>query len=297
LSLEPALVKKIKRIEIISRHLVQDLLTGDYLSAFHGQGLEFSEVREYQPGDEVRSIDWNVTARMQLPYVKVFQEERELTVILMADISGSGEFGTQGSSKRELAADLCAALGFAAAFNGDRVGLILFSDRVEKVLPPKRGRLHALRLVREVLTHKAQSKGSDLKPALSRLPFVSRRHAVVFLLSDFQVPEIKAAMKAPALRYDLVACRLSDPAEETLPAGLGLLSVRDPETGRRAWLDSDSASVRRAWEAQTQERRRFVRQSLRQSHCDFFEVRTGQDFVGPLVGFFKNRVRRASSGR
>lgn len=293
----PALVKKIKRLEIISRHLVQDLLSGDYLSTFHGQGLEFSEVREYQPGDEVRAIDWNVTARMQHPYIKVFQEERELTVMLVVDISRSTEFGTRGGSKRELAAELAAALGFAAAHNGDRVGLILFSDRVELALPPKRGRLHVLRIIRELLMRKAVGKGTDLGPALRRLPSLARRSGVVFLISDFLAPEAAVKLKASGLRYDLVACRLADRAESQLQPGLGIIASRDPESGRLAWLDTDSASFREEWQVRSETRRKELKKALHRSHCDLFEVTTGEDFVAPLVGFFKGRERHARMGR
>jgi uncharacterized protein (DUF58 family) len=295
--MDPSLVKRIRRLEIVSRHLVQDLLAGDYLSTFHGQGLEFSEVREYQPGDEVRSIDWNVTARMQQPYVKVYREERQLTVLLAVDLSASTEFGSRGSSKRELAAELAAALGFAAALNGDRVGLLLFSDRVELALPPRRGRLHALRLVREILTYKAQGKATRLEPALARLPSLAKSGAVVVLMSDFFAPGAETALKVPSRRYDLVACRLSDPAEESLPRGLGLVPAKDPENGRMAWLDSDSPSFVQAWSRRAAARREALRSGMRRIGCDLFEVRTGQDFVAPLVAFFKNRERRALQGR
>ncbi len=295
--LSPELFKKIKRIEIVSKHLVENVLSGDYLSTFHGQGLEFSEVREYQAGDDVRLIDWNVTARLQKPFVKVFQEERELTVVLAVDISGSSEFGSRGSSKRELAAQLAAALGFAAAGHGDRVGMLLFSDRVEYALPARRGRTHVLRGVRDLLSFRARGRGSDLGPALLRLPSLAKRKAVVFLISDFQVEDPWTPLKGAALRYDLVPCLVGDPAEERPPAGMGMVPCRDPETGRHYWLDTDSPGARRAWDAAARARREALASGFLKLKSDWFEVRTDQDFLGPLVRFFKARERRSQQGR
>ena len=288
--------KKIRRLEIVSKHLVDNVLSGNYLSTFQGQGLEFSEVREYMPGDEVRTIDWNVTARMEKPYVKVFQEERELTLVLAVDISASTAFGSRGMRKRELAAQVAAAMGFAASVNGDRVGLMLFSSKVEKTLPPKKGRKHVLRGVRDLLVHPASQKGTDFGPALARLKSLARSHATVILLSDFQTPGLPAAAKAASRRYDLIACRLRDPAEESLPAGLGLLPARDPETGRGFWLDSDSWLVRRRWHRMAAQRLARQDEDFKRHKIDWFDVQTHADIVPPLVAFFRRREKRRARG-
>ena len=290
--MDAQLFKKIKRLEIVSRHLVNNVLSGNYLSTFHGQGLEFSEVREYMPGDEVRTIDWNVTARMQKPYVKVFQEERELSLILAVDVSASTNFGSRGGRKRDLAAQVAAALGFAAAVNGDRVGLLLFSSKVEHMVPAKRGRKHVLRGIRDLLVHESAEKGTDFTPAIQRLKSMARHQATVIFISDFQTPGLPTAMKSAAKRFDLIACRLKDPAEETLPAGLGLLPVRDPETGRQTWLDSGSWFTRKRYAAAAQERRLAQQVDLRKLGVDIFEVATDEDIVPPLISFFRRRETR-----
>jgi uncharacterized protein (DUF58 family) len=286
------LFKHIHRLEIVSRRLVQTMLAGNYLSAFHGQGLEFEEVREYQIGDEVRSIDWNVTARQGRPFVKVFREERELTVLFAVDVSGSSSFGSRGSSKRELAARLVAALGLAAAGNGDRVGLLLFSDRVELALPARRGRAAVLRAVREVLKHPAQGRGTLFGPAARRLSSLGRRGAIVFWLSDLMAPDAEEALGAANVRYDVVACRLHDPLEWELPAGMGLLACADPESGERYLLDTDSRSARRAWAERGQAWRSECQRMLRGRQIDSLELATDQDISEPLLRFFKARERR-----
>jgi uncharacterized protein (DUF58 family) len=295
--LDPVLFKKIKRLEIVSRHLVEDQLSGNYLSTFQGQGLEFSEVREYFPGDEVRRIDWNVTARMQKPFVKVFQEERELTVLFAVDVSSSTEFGSKGSSKRELAAQLVAALGFAAVSHGDRVGFVLFTDRMDQALPPRKGKTHLLRAVRDILSRRAEGRGTSLAAAAAALPSLARRRAVVFLISDFLAADPAASLKAAARRFDLIACRLSDKAEENLVPGLGLVPARDPESGKRYWLDADSGRVRRAWSGAFQKQKQSVEKELKRMRCDWFDVRTGEDFIPPMMRFFKLREKRKASGR
>jgi uncharacterized protein (DUF58 family) len=294
--LDSAVFKKIKRLEIVSKHLVDNVLSGNYLSTFQGQGLEFSEVREYVPGDEVRTIDWNVTARMEKPYVKVFQEERELTLVLAVDVSASTAFGSKGSRKRDLAAQVAAALGFAASMNGDRVGMMLFSSQLEKTLPPRKGRKHVLRGVRDLLVHEPAARGTDFGPALLRLKSFARSHATVILISDFQVPGLSRAAKAASRRNDLIACRLMDPAEHALPAGLGLLPARDPETGKGFWLDSDSWLVRRRWKRQAEERLRAQEADLRRGKIDWFDVSTDADIVPPLVSFFRRREKRRARG-
>ena len=288
----PDLLKKIRRLEIVSRHLVQNALMGNYLSTFKGSGLEFSEVREYEPGDEVRLIDWNVTARMGRPFIKVFQEERELTALFLVDLSASTEAGSQGYSKRELAAQACAALGFAAAQNGDRVGFLFFSDRVEAWLPPKRGRRAVLRGLREILTLEPKGQGSNLAPAIKQLAWALRRRATVFLLSDLLLPLEGAGARMLSQRHDLITLRLHDRLDEELPAWIGLLSARDPESGKRVWLDTDSPWARRAWAARRAARLQGATAVLRRLQVDRLDLRTDQDIAKPLIQFFKSRARR-----
>jgi uncharacterized protein (DUF58 family) len=292
--LETDVLKKIRRIEIVSTRLVENVLSGNYLSTFHGTGLEFSEVREYQPGDEVRLIDWNVTARTGRPFIKVFREERELTVILAVDISRSLQFGAKEASKRELAAQVAAAIGFAAVKNQDRVGFLLFSDKVESFLPPKRGKRHLLRGIRDVLVLEPEGKGSALAPAMARLGAMARRGATVFLISDFMMPGVEEALRAPSQRFDLIAARVRDAAEESLPKFAGLLPAQDPESGRRYWLDTDSFFARRRFENRRRQRLNDTLRALRRIRVDYFEARTDLDFTTDLVKFFKRREKRAS---
>jgi uncharacterized protein (DUF58 family) len=289
---ESEILKKIRRIEIVSTHLVQNVLAGNYLSTFHGTGLEFSEVREYAPGDEVRLIDWNVTARTGRPFIKVFQEERELTVILAVDISRSLEFGSLGASKREMAAQVAASLGFAAVQNQDRVGFLLFSDQVESFLPPKRGKRHLLRGIRDILVLQPEGKGSNLEPAMARLNAMARRGATVFLISDFMMPGVEEFLRAPAQRYDLIAARVSDPAEGALPRYAGLLPAKDPETGRGFWVDTDSFFARRRFENRRRQRLNDTLKALRRVKVDYFEADSSGDFNKGLLRFFRQREKR-----
>ncbi len=290
--IESELIKKIRRIEIVSTRLVENVLSGNYLSTFHGTGLEFSEVREYMPGDEVRFIDWNVTARLDRPFIKVYQEERELTLILAVDISHSQDFGSRGSSKRELAAQVAAAIGFSAVKNQDRVGFLLFSDKVERFLPPKRGKRHLLRGIRDIMALPATGQGSNLGPAMTRLSAMARRGATVFLLSDFLMPKAEEQLRAPAMRYDLIAARLSDPAEAQLPAFAGLLPVRDPESGRLGWVDTDAFFGRRRYENRRRQRLNDTLKAFRRLKVDWFEAGTASDFTPELIRFFRKREKR-----
>jgi uncharacterized protein (DUF58 family) len=290
--MEPAdLFKKIRRMEIVARHLVDSALAGGYLSTFKGAGLEFSEVREYEPGDEVRLIDWNVTARMGRPFLKVYQEERELTVVLAVDVSRSQASGSAGD-KREVAAQVAAALGLAAATHGDRVGFLFFSDRLEGWLPPRRGKGHLLRGLRDLLALEPQGSGSGLSEMLKQLGRAQTRRATVFLISDLLYDLESPAFSAAAKRHDLVAIRTSDPMDEELPAWVGLLAARDPETGRRVWLDTDSPWARSAWKRRRAEVLRRARQSLRKRQVDLVETGTGADVGADLFKFFRVRQRR-----
>ncbi|HEY0840059.1 MAG TPA: DUF58 domain-containing protein, partial [Vulgatibacter sp.] len=254
----------------------------------------FSEVRPYQAGDEIRTIDGNVTARMQEPYVKVFTEERELTVMLLVDLSRSQDFGTVDKTKGEVAAEVAAVLSFSAITNNDRVGAILFTDRIEKFIPPKKGRKHVLALIGEILAARPEGRGTDLAGALSFLGRLHRRHAVTFLLSDFLVPGGGAhelALRVASRRYDLVPIAIHDPAEGDLPA-LGIAEVEDPETGSSMTVDLRDAGVRRRYRG-TMERQREARQKLfRRLDLDHAEIACGQDYVVPLMGFFRARARR-----
>lgn len=286
------ILKKIRRIEIRTTRLVNDVFSGEYLSVFKGRGIEFSEVREYLPGDDVRSIDWNVTARTGRPYIKKFEEERELTIMFLVDASASGGFGTVNRLKVELAAELCALLAFSATRNNDRVGLIIFTDRIEKVVPPRKGRTHVLRVVRELLFHRPEGRGTDVSAALDYLTNVVRRHAVVFLVSDFLASGYEGRLAVANRRYDLIAVEVSDPRERELPR-LGVVELEDPESGERISVDTGDRrfNERFALElaAATDERERL----FRRLGVDSIRVSTDKPYVGPLEEFFRARARRS----
>jgi uncharacterized protein (DUF58 family) len=287
------LIKKIRHIEIRTKRLVNDSFAGEYHSIFKGRGMEFEEVRPYQPGDDIRTIDWNVTARTGEPYVKRFVEERELTVMLMVDASASENFGSVQRFKRELAAELTAVLSFAATTNNDRVGLLIFTDRVELFIPPRKGRKHVLRLLRELLAFEPQHTGTDIKLALDAVNHVMKRRGIVFLVSDFMaVPEsYRTAMAVTHRRHDLIAVDLHDPLESSM-GSVGLLALEDLETGEVAWVDTAS----KAWRAAFQQRMEAVRsgttRAFRQAGVDRIDVATDRDYVAPLTAFFQERYRR-----
>lgn len=285
------LLRKIRRIEIRTSHSVNDLFAGQYHSAFKGRGMEFEEVREYQPGDDIRSIDWNVTARQGRPFIKLFREERELTVLLLVDISRSHLFGSAGQAKRELATELGATLAFSAIKNNDKVGLMCFSDRIEKFVPPQKGAQHVLRVIRELLVQESTGRGTDIGMALTHLDRVTRRRAVVFLISDFQDEGFAVHMRAAKRRHDLIPVVISDAREREMP-NVGLLELADLESGRTVLVDTASRKWRERFAASTalatQERDRlFARMNV-----DAIEVTTGRAFVEPLARFFRTRGRR-----
>jgi uncharacterized protein (DUF58 family) len=287
-------LKKIRKIEISTRRVVNETLSGQYHSVFKGRGMAFDEVRQYQPGDEIRAIDWNVTARMNDAYVKVFTEERELTVMLLVDLSGSQDFGTREKTKGEQAAELAALVAFSAISNNDRVGLILFTDRVERFVPPKKGRKHALRVISDVLTFKPAHRRTDLRAGLDYLNQVNKRKTVCFLVSDFIADGYERALRVAARRHDLIAIALRDPLERELPP-LGLALVEDPETGERLHVDLSDPSVRGAF-AQEIERRRSERKKLfSKLDMDQVEITVGDEFVKPLVAFFRMRAKRQAA--
>ncbi|MEI6084481.1 MAG: DUF58 domain-containing protein, partial [Verrucomicrobiota bacterium] len=262
-------------------------------SVFKGRGMEFEEVREYMPGDEVRAIDWNVTARFGHPYIKKFKEERELTVMLVVDVSASGQFGSGQQSKNELAAELAAVLAFSAIRNNDKVGVILFTDRIEKYVAPEKGRRHVLRVIREILAFKPTGHGTNLELALDYLNRVQRRRAVTFVLSDFQDTGFEKKLRISGKRHDVVALGLRDPREEELPA-VGLVELRDAETGEHALVDTFDRRVREDFATKARARLAALKDAFRSAGVDQIEIRTDTDYMRPLVKFFRMRERRGA---
>jgi uncharacterized protein (DUF58 family) len=286
--------KKVRQIEIRTNREVTDALGGQYHSVFKGRGMEFEEVREYLPGDEVRSIDWNVTARFGHPFVKKFKEERELTVMLVVDVSASGQFGSVRQTKNELAAELAAVLAFSAIRNNDKVGLIMFTDRIEKFVPPKKGRGHVLRVIREILAFQPKGRGTNLQRALDYLTLVQSRRAVTFVVSDFQVDDedsVRKKLRVASKRHDVVALSLRDPREDELPA-VGLVELRDAETGERALVDTFNRKVREEFALKALLRLEALRRLLRSASVDHVEIRCEADYMLPLIKFFRMRERR-----
>ncbi|MGA2221206.1 MAG: DUF58 domain-containing protein [Verrucomicrobiia bacterium] len=288
------ILKKVRQIEIRTNREVTDVLGGQYHSVFKGRGMEFEEVREYLPGDEVRSIDWNVTARFGHPFVKKFKEERELTVMLVVDVSASGQFGSVRQTKNELAAELAAVLAFSAIRNNDKVGLIMFTDEIELYVPPKKGRRHVLRVVREILAFQPKGLGTNLELALDYLNHVQSHRAVTFVLSDFQVSDegvVLKKLRVASKRHDVVALNLRDPREEELPA-VGLVELRDAETGERTLVDTLDPAVRETFAATARAGLEALRRLLRSASVDQVEIRTDADYMLPLIKFFRMRERR-----
>lgn len=291
--LTPELVRKIKRIEIRTRHLVEDTFAGEYHSRFKGRGMAFDEVRPYQIGDEVRTIDWNVTARTGSVHVKRFVEERELTVMLVVDASGSFDFGSEGRWKRDLAAELSAVLAFSATTNDDRVGLLIFTDQVELLVPPRKGRRHVLRMVRELLAFRPRRRGTDIATALDTVNRLLHRRGIVFLVSDFadDADSYRDALRRTARRHDLVAVELHDPLEAEIPE-IGLLALEDAETGARMWVDSADPDWRADFAARRDARARDLGLALRDAGVDRIRVSGGEDYADALGLFFRRRARR-----
>ncbi len=285
------LIKKVRKIEIRTKGLVNQIFSGEYHSVFKGRGMAFSEVREYQFGDDIRTIDWNVSARFNHPYVKIFEEERELTVMLLVDVSGSGEFGTVHQFKKDVAAELCAVLAFSALQNNDKVGVIFFSDVVEKFIPPKKGRTHILRIVRELLDFQPSRRKTSLTEGIRYLTSAIKKRSIAFLISDFIDEGFDDALKIAAKKHDLIAVRLYDPRERALPDS-GLLRVVDAETGGAAWIDTSDRMVRdrysRYWTQQDEERERL----FRRSGVDAVTIRIDQSYIQPLMSFFRVREKR-----
>lgn len=284
--------RKVRKIELRTRGLVRESFGGEYHSRFKGEGIDFEDFREYQPGDEVRSIDWNVTARMRRPYVKKFTEEREMTVFLCIDISASGNYGSRGPSKREIMAEVAALLAFSALQNKDKVGLLLFSDEVELYLPPKKGTAHALRLIREVLHYEPRGRGSSLVGPVHVLKNAVRKHSLVFLLSDFLFHEDLATdLRIVNRKHDLVAIQISDPAELSLPP-VGQVRLEDPETGHQVEVNTASPRVRAAYLAEAKKWQAELDRQFKRLSIDKLSLRTDQEYLPVLHGFFKRRDRR-----
>jgi len=286
----------VKRIQMRARRAVDDGLAGQYLSTFRGAGMEFDEVRVYAPGDDVRSIDWNVTARTGIPHIKRYVEEREQTVLLAADVSGSSGFGSGARTRAEVAAELCALLALSAVINNDKVGLLLFDDEVERYIPPKKGRRHVLRLIRDVLTYQGRGHGTAIEDAVAYISRVQRRHATVFVVSDFLVPAsrwepITAALSIAARRHDVIAVTLEDPRERDLPR-VGLVDLSDLETGEDVLVDTSHRCARDAYAERARQRASRREDVLRRAGVDEIVVDIGGDFVAPLVQFFHRRSRR-----
>lgn len=283
------LLKKVRRIEIKTRGLSQQIFSGEYHSAFKGKGMAFSEVREYQYGDDIRNIDWNVTARFNHPFIKVFEEERELTVMLILDISGSREFGTRERLKRNLIAEISAVIAFSAIANNDKIGAILFSDRVEKFIPPKKGRQHILRIIRELIEYEPTGRGTNIGAALEYFSNAIKKRSTAFLISDMMDGGYENALKISSRKHDLIALKVYDHRETELPAS-GMVYMKDAETGDQIWVDTGSRQVRDSYRRYWIESKSRIQDMLRKHGVDWAEIATDQDYVKPLMQLFKKRA-------
>lgn len=283
------LLKKVRKIEIKTRGLSNQIFSGEYHSAFKGRGMAFSEVREYQHGDEIRTIDWNVTARFNHPYVKVFEEEREMTVMLLVDVSGSESFGTQLKSKQELATEICAVLAFSAITNNDKVGVIFFSDKIEKFIPPKKGRSHILMIIRDLIDFEPESKGTDIEQALKYFNNVIKKRCTAFLLSDFFTNKsFENALKIANKKHDVISLRLCDKAEQELP-NIGLVPILDAETGIVKWVNTSSKETQKEYRIEALKQNDKLNNIFRKSGVDYTTIWTHEDYIKPLMNLFKRR--------
>ncbi|MBA3286276.1 MAG: DUF58 domain-containing protein [Nitrosopumilus sp.] len=286
------LLKKVRKIEIKTRGLSNQIFSGEYHSAFKGRGMAFSEVREYQPGDDIRSIDWNVTARFNHTFVKIFEEERELTVMLLVDVSASGDFGSQVQFKKEMMTEICAVLSFSAIQNNDKIGMLFFSDKIEKFIPPKKGKSHILRIIRELIEFTPQHNKTNIAQALRYFTNVIKKRSIAFLISDFMDDNFADALKLAAKKHDIVGIRIYDEREEELP-DIGLIKVSDPETGNTHWLDTSSRNIRNEYKKNWVENQHKLETTFRRSGVDNVSIRTDRSYVQPLMNLFKRRERRA----
>jgi len=286
-----SLLKKVRKIEIKTKGLSNHIFAGEYHTAFKGKGMAFSEVREYQPGDDIRSIDWNVTARYNSPFVKVFEEEREMTVMLLIDVSASGNFGTNQQFKRELATEIAAILAFSAIKNNDKVGVIFFTDKIEQFIPPKKGKSHILRIIREVLAFNPEGKGTDITGALEYFNSVIKKRSICFILSDFMSKEFDKPLKVASKKHDLVALRIHDKREDNLP-NVGLVPMQDAETEETIFVDTSSNRIRAQFTKNRASKITALKKLLPASGVDLIDITTGTDYVRPLINFFKTRGKR-----
>lgn len=285
------LLKQVRQIEIRTKGLVNQVFSGEYHSVFKGRGMEFSEVREYTFGDDIRNIDWNVTARFGHPYIKIFEEERELTVILLVDLSGSLSFGTIDKTKQQIAAELSAILAFSALKNNDKVGLFLFSDKIEKFIPPRKGRTHVLRIIRELLSFKPEGKMTNIKTALEYMNHTIKKKSIVFLISDFMDEGYEKILRIVGKKHDLIGIVINDQREKSIPK-MGLVKFSDAETGKERWVDTSSSKVQN-WIQKYYAKLSMERKSLfLSSRLDSIEIKTGENYITPLVNFFRLRERR-----
>jgi uncharacterized protein (DUF58 family) len=282
------LLKKVRKIEIKTRGLTRQIFAGEYHSAFRGRGMTFSEVREYQYGDDIRTIDWNVTARFNHPYVKVFEEERELTVMLLIDMSASGDFGTRMHLKRDLITEIAAVLSFSAIENNDKIGVILFSDRVEKFIPPQKGRKHILRIIRELLEFRPESKGTDISGSLRFLTNAIKKRCTAFLISDFKDRGYARSLQVANNKHDVVALHIYDRREASLPQ-VGLIRVTDAETGKEQWIDTSRNRVRESYALKWESHVEIMKEIFSRAGVDSVSLPTGEDYVKPLMHLFKRR--------
>jgi uncharacterized protein (DUF58 family) len=286
-----ALLKKVRKIEIKTKGLSNHIFAGEYHTAFKGKGMAFSEVREYQPGDDVRSIDWNVTARYNAPFVKIFEEEREMTVMLLVDVSGSGDFGTNKQFKRELATEISAILAFSAIKNNDKVGVIFFSNIIEEFIPPKKGKSHILRIIRQVLAFEAKEKKTDISLAIEYFNNVMKKRTICFVLSDFLSPEFEKPLKIASKKHDIIALRIFDKRENSLP-NVGIIPLQDAENNSISYVDTSSKKVREIFNNKQEEKQAYLKKLFPKCGVDMIDISTGSDYVKPLMNFFKNRGKR-----
>lgn len=282
------LLKKVRKIEIKTRGLSNQIFSGEYHSAFKGRGMTFSEVREYQPGDDIRAIDWNVTARFNHPFIKVFEEEREMTVMLLVDVSASGEFGTQKQLKQDLITELCAVLAFSSIQNNDKIGIIFFTDKIEKFIPPKKGKGHVLRIIRDLIEFKPEHKKTDVTLALKYLTGVIKKRSIAFVISDFMDENFVDALKIANKKHDLVALRIYDKRENDLP-DVGLIKIMDAETGNLKWIDTSDKKVRTHFAVNAKKHEDHLKNTFNKSGVDTANISTSESYIVPLTNLFKRR--------
>ena len=285
------ILKKVRLIEIKTRHIVNNIFGGEYHSAFKGMGMEFAEVREYYPGDDIRAIDWNVTARTGKPFIKKYDEERELTVMLIVDVSASGFFGTGDSLKSDIMIELASILSFSAIKNNDKVGLLLFSDKIEEFIPPKKGKSHVLRVIREMIYHKAKDRKTDISIALEHIQKVLKRKSIIFLLSDFWDDSYQQTMKLINKKHDLINIQILDKAEIAIPK-LGMVKFHDAETQKSAWIDTNNKQVQNISTKYIQNKNKVIKEFCKKNKIDFISIDTAEGYLNPLEQFFSTRIHR-----